>query len=37
MAITFVDSAVGHSAAQGVSRRYAWTVFGLTFGLLLSD
>lgn len=37
MGITFAGNAVPHGAVPTVSRRYAWVVFGLTFGLLLSD
>ncbi|MFL6717858.1 MAG: MFS transporter [Burkholderiaceae bacterium] len=37
MAISFVDTAAPLAPAPTVSRRYAWLVFGLTFGLLLSD
>ena len=37
MAISFVDIAAPLAPAPTVSRRYAWLVFGLTFGLLLSD
>lgn len=38
MAIHTIDSASFDDAVEpGVSRRYAWVVFALTFGLLLSD
>ena len=37
LAISFVDIAAPLAPAPTVSRRYAWLVFGLTFGLLLSD
>src|SRR4051794_13668897 len=37
MAISFVDTSVSLAPAPTVSRRYAWVVFSLTFGLLLSD
>jgi MFS family permease len=37
MAISFVDTSIPLAPAPTVSRRYAWVVFSLTFGLLLSD
>ncbi|MBS0367783.1 MAG: MFS transporter [Proteobacteria bacterium] len=38
MAIHTIDSAGFDDAVEpGISRRYAWVVFALTFGLLLSD
>ncbi|MBS0346007.1 MAG: MFS transporter [Proteobacteria bacterium] len=38
MAIHTIDSASFDDAVEpGISRRYAWVVFALTFGLLLSD